>query len=241
MTVIFHRLPTAHFCPMNFKNIVSPKFFTMKKSMKSVFATLFFAAFAQILVAQVQLGIGLRGGTNLAWSDIQTKNGSWETEHMDIIPRITIGALAEIGIGSYFAVQPEVNFIQKGYKTEIDVVGVTETYKVLMNYVEVPVLAKGKLPVGGAEINAVAGPTFGFAFDGMSKSGDEETDIDFDRDKIKKSDVGATFGIGAAYRGFFLDGRFGLGFTNLDDSENSDNHKWLNRGVNIGAGYIFRF
>ncbi len=214
----------------------------MKPLIRSLITILFFTGCYTFLNAQ--LGLGLRGGINFATAELEEKiDGTWESDYKDFVPRINAGLIAEISFSEMFALQPEVNFIQKGYKTTFQN-GTTYDSKVLMNYVEVPVFVKGRFGTDLVKFNVLAGPSIGYAFNGKVKSDDTEIDIDFDKDQIKQYDVSALLGIGVELKAgpgnIFLDARLNWGITNLDDSSNSDDFNWHNRGIGIGVGYIYR-
>ncbi len=71
------------------------------------------------------------------------------------------GGFVTIGIGKYFALEPQVLYIQKG--TELTGSGVTVTYK--QDYVEIPLLIRAKYPLAGPKSFAptiFAGPAVAF-------------------------------------------------------------------------------
>jgi hypothetical protein len=70
------------------------------------------------------------------------------------------GGFVTIGIGKYFALEPQVLYVQKG--TELTGSGVTVTYK--QDYVEIPLLITGKYPLGpmGFAPTIFAGPAVAF-------------------------------------------------------------------------------
>jgi len=213
------------------------------KSLIKIFVSLLLLAGTYSFL-NAQIGLGIRGGVNFVTAELEEKiDGKWQSEEMDFIPRINVGLIGEIGLTEIFAFQPEVNFIQKGYKTTI-VNGTSLDYKVYMDYIEVPLLFKGRFGSEVVKFNVLAGPTFGYAFNGTAKIGSTETDIDYDRDQIKRTDIGAMLGLGAEFKAgpgsFFLDTRLGWGITNLNDSDNADHAHWHNRGLSAGIGYIFR-
>jgi hypothetical protein len=213
----------------------------MKSLINLLMATLLLTVTYNSLNAQ--LGLGIRGGVNFATAEFREKiEGSWETSNKDLIPGINANFLAEIGFSEKFAFQPEVSFIQKGYKTTLT--DDTE-HKVTLNYIEAPILLKGKFGSGAAKFTMVLGPTVAYAFNGKIKSGDSEADIDFDASETKQFEIGAMFGIGldlkAGPGSLFLDSRLGWSMNNLDNSDASDDFRWHNRNVSFGAGYIYRF
>lgn len=214
----------------------------MKSTIKFLATLLFLTGTYGFLNAQI--GLGIRGGVNIATTEMEEKiDGNWETDMQDYKLGINASLLAEIGFSDRFAFQPEVNFIQKGSKKDVQN-GATHVVTTNMNYVEVPLLLKGSFGKGNLKFNALLGPTFGYAFNGKVNFNDTDTDIDFEKDKIKQADIGAMLGLGlgldAGPGTLFLDGRLGWGISNLNDAENSDNIQWHNRGLNVGIGYIFR-
>lgn len=211
----------------------------MKALIKTCCIALLMMGYVQLLNAQ--LGLGVRGGVNIATSELEVKiDDKWDTEWNDYMVGVNAGLVAEIGISDKFAFQPELNFIQKGYKFDITN-GTTHTVTTTLNYFEAPMLMKGMFGPGYLKFNALLGPTFGYAFNGKVDSPEGKTDIDFDF--VKRYDIGALAGIGISYdtgNGIvFMDGRMLWGFTNLDDSANSDNVNWHNRGFNFGIGYMY--
>jgi len=225
----------------------------MLKLSKFLFTVaLVFAAFA--LTAQVQISVGPRVGVNLAkWS----VDSDFEEEIGDISNRLGFlaGAAAEIRFNENLAIQPEINFIQKGFKTEFsvsdsifgDYSGETNA---ILNYLEVPVMLKVGKSFGTTRLDVLAGPSFGYAMNGKVKyketfggeTEEDEEDIDFDDDEISRLDFGVqvgaavTFGLGNA--NLFIDGRYLLGLSNLNDS-GDDEFKANNRGIVFSAGVLF--
>lgn len=216
----------------------------MKALIKILAVALFLTGAIQVLKAQ-DIGLGVRGGVNIATAEIEMKiDDSWETDMKDYIVGVNAGLVAEIGFSDMFALQPELNFIQKGYKTTYQN-GFTYDATTTLNYLEMPVLLKGRFGAGDLKFNAVLGPSVGYAFNGKHKANGETTDIDFDTDNVNRYDFSGVVGLGASYDltvgSIFLDGRMAWGFANVYDGEGSDNFNWHNRGFNIGAGYIYHF
>jgi outer membrane immunogenic protein len=212
------------------------------KHIVKLIATVLFLMLCSHFV-QAQIGIGLRGGINIATAELEEKiNGDWETDMKDYIIGGVSGVVLEFGFSDRWAIQPELYYMQKGYKTNIAVDNVSREFISKLNYVELPVLFKGKFGPGRFKFNAMLGPSFGYGFNGKFKTGSTESDVDFDRDNVKRWDVGALLSLGASMEAgpgdLFLDARLGWGFSNLDDRDNSDNYNWHNRGYNIGVGYI---
>ena len=210
----------------------------MKTFVKILVTALFLTGTLTLLHAQ--LGIGARVGVNIATANFEKDL----TNNPDYNLGFQGGVVVEVGLLDFFAIQPEVNFVQKGLK-RIELMGDAPSeheVKTYLNYIEVPVLFKGKF--GGEMVKAylMAGPTFGYAFDGMMKIEDmPDEDVSFDN--LKRAEFGLQFGAGvgvAAGPGtLFLDGRYGMGISDINDLKDSPYGEWRNDGFNIGIGYIF--
>ncbi len=204
--------------------------------------------------ATAQLSIGPRAGINLAkWNGDE----EFESDFEDIQNRLSLlfGAVAEIRMNDNFAIQPELNFIQKGFKVEdsFEEQGelVTEELSVIMNYLEIPVMLKGGVSFGAGRFDVLAGPSLGYALNGKLKykytfAGETETeseDIDFDEDEISRIDFGLQFGGAFSFKlgetaTLFADARYLLGLSNLNDSAD-DSITANNRGIAISVGALF--
>ena len=180
------------------------------------------------------LSFGLRAGVNIATVNIEQDGISIEP---DSRTGLDIGALLNIGITDAFSVQPEVSFIQKGYA--IDLLG--DKVELILNYIEVPVLAKYGFGSESFQGFVQAGPSFGFAASGKTKFGDEEEDIEFE-DDFNRFDFGLQFGAGAGFAAgsgqAFVDFRYALGLSNLDASEGEESGTINNRGILLTVGYL---
>ncbi len=217
----------------------------MKALIKFIAIFLFFTGLVQLLNAQQTVGFGVRVGVNIATAEVEIKvDDSWDSEMQDYMVGLNFGLVAEIGFSDWLHVQPELNFIQKGSKQTVEN-GTKVEYTTKMNYAELPILLKGKFGTGDLKFNELLGPSFGYAMTGKVKHDDEDHDIDFGEDHIKRFDISGVAGLGISYdidnNSFFLDTRVGWGFTNLDDSDYSDNVNLHNRGYMIGVGYIYKF
>ena len=183
---------------------------------------------------------GLRAGINSGSLNSEFEGGDISTDGK---VGFMVSVLTELGLNDDFAIQPELQFIQKGGKTTLDFFGSELKSTLTVNYLEVPVNAKYKF-VNNEKVKvfALAGPSFGFALSGESEDCDGAdcvtTDIDFDADGFKRFEVGFTIGAGAQFGNFFFDLRFVPGLTNLQDDED-DGIKTTNRGLQAGVGYLF--
>jgi hypothetical protein len=141
------------------------KFITMKKT---VFAILFFAcaplAYGQSIVPRLGLTLST------------VKADSEEDAEPKSTIGFTVGAGFNIPVNEMFSVQPELNFIQKGFKIEESYSEDLDGYvykeetevKLTVNYLELPVLAKFSFGTD-TKFFFVAGPSLGFGLGGKAK------------------------------------------------------------------------
>jgi len=166
------------------------------------------------------------------------------------------GAVVELRFTDNLALQTELGFIQKGAKSEFSysdpqLGDVSEEVEFIFNYLEVPVLFKAGTSFGKARLDALVGPSFGYAMNAKGKykvtidgnTEEEEEDLDFDENGIKRLDLGLQFGAALGINitesaQLFVDGRYLLGLSNLnEDSEDGD---IKTKGIALSAGVLFR-
>lgn len=232
--------------------------FIVMKKVSKIALLLFLLVGAAGLSAQVALGI--RGGIHLAnWSlnDVAKDELGTETKSSSLL---LFGALAEIRLSDNLAIQPEINYIQKGARISESVsnpIPASFDSRFTINYLEVPLLLKVGTGFGVGRFDFLLGPSFGYGLNGQIKNtlqigGQKDTsteDIDFEEDEISRTDVGAQIGaslglgLGSSAR-IFVDGRYLLGFTNLDKHDHGSGREEptiRNRGIALTAGLIFPF
>ncbi len=172
-----------------------------------------------------------------------------------------VGAGYQVNFGN-FAIQPELLFIQKGSTSKYSYSGgsfsVSETTKVTLNYLELPVLFKYMMGPDALRIYLSAGPSFAL---GLGGKGNREYTADFGNGpytekidfKVKfekepegyegydqyieeKTDVGLQFGGGLLIANkLMVDLRYGLGFTEYNkDSQVSSK----NRAIQVSIGFL---
>jgi hypothetical protein len=168
-----------------------------------------------------QTTLGVKGGINIA---------NVSTDATDLPPDLDSktgfvgGAFATFGLGSLFALQPELLYSQKGFGASEGDLSAT----LGVNYIEIPVLLKAQFKLAMLRPAIYAGPVVSFEtscnLDVVGVSVDCDSDDGFvDR---KTTDWGAVFGanldfiLGPVI--LILDGRYQLGLTNLADVEDAD-------------------
>jgi len=138
-----------------------------------------------------------------------------------------------------FLFQPEVYFVQKGMKYDID--ATSAVYKTKLNYVEIPLLLKYQLAQGEFVPSIFVGPYGAFRI--SAKSVDNtgtSTDI---KNDIKSFDYGLTGGFEFAYKmgetsKLLLDLRYNFGLGKVSSSTTTTN-TGKNRGVSAMVGVSF--
>ena len=203
----------------------------------------------------VQAQIGVKGGINLsAYHD--------ENQAADFGKNAIVGAVAgltvDLDMSEHFSLQPELLYLQKGGKSTFTLLSIRTEQINLVNYLEIPLLAKLRFGNNGKDSGAgfyvAAGPWAGFALSGKYKAssydskgepfGDpyvEKYTFD-DQDDRKRIDWGASGGLGLVVGKLILEGRFNYGINNLLDNDannNNDNKPLLQtRGISLTLGIV---
>ena len=186
-------------------------------------------------VAQTKVEVGLKGGASFARFqgedisyDVDTKNG------------FTVGGFLIVNVNDYFAIQPEILFIQKGTNGSVSAfefsyygVSYHEGYwEDRLSYLEAPVLFKLKIPTNArVEPSLYTGPSFAIKLEAKEKwestlsdsngvllyhgSGTEDISK-----RIKDIDFGFVFGgelkINVKFAKIVVDARYALSLTHID-------------------------
>jgi len=139
----------------------------MLRSIKSILIFIFLFSFTSSFG---QNFIGAKAGVNLG-----TLNGDDNilTSSAKANLGLNFGAVFEIGLSDLISIQPELLFIQKGYRTDDsqEFLGITTSFKseLNLNYFELPVLLK--LKFGQPEKSNfffTVGPSLGYAISGRT-------------------------------------------------------------------------
>lgn len=188
---------------------------------------------------QFGLAIGPKAGVS-----ISTFNGT-DFENIDSRTSWLGGAFLNAQITAALTLQPEIILTRRG--AEFVQSNVRRTVRV--NYFEVPVLAKIRLPIGDVVFpHILLGPNFSFRtnLDYSSFDTDAGTVITTNETDIRKSDVGGIVGAGIDIQTrnsgifFTIDGRYGFGFNNINrvnDTVELRNAGWY---FAAGIGFLLR-
>jgi hypothetical protein len=170
---------------------------------------------------QAQTTIGVKGGVNIANIDTNIPDIS---DLADSKTGFVGGAFATFGLGSLFALQPELLYSQKGFKAEES----GQSAELGLNYFEIPVLLKAQFKLAMLRPAIYAGPVLSFETGcSFSMSGvSVDCDVGDDFSDRKKTEWGAVFGANLDFLvgslTLILDARYQLGLTNLADVPDDD-------------------
>ncbi len=132
--------------------------------------------------------------------------------------------------GGFFMLQPELHWLQKGYKIEdatsaISIGDVTTT----LNYIELPLLARINFG-GSVKLFAFAGPSVGYLISGTYE--DDYSEIDA-TEYLDDTEFSAHLGIGAGLGTLEVDIRYMAGLSDISDSENLTDVKNSSYGIGL--------
>ncbi|MEM5566217.1 porin family protein [Psychroserpens sp. AS72] len=212
----------------------------MKKVILITTATLLslISANAQSDSREVQLGV--KGGVNFS-----TITGD-DLGDLDSRTSFNAGLVAEIPISNRFSFQPEVFYSGQGFDIrEVDqdnAFDTDENVEYQLDYIQVPLLLKAYIVKG---LSVEAGPQFGFKiheeFDFQPNSDGGDIEINSDDSYVKDFDTSVAFG--ASYKfdnGFFFNGRYNLGVTDIfDDGTLFEGVDAKNDVWQFGIGFMF--
>lgn len=189
-----------------------------------------------VFPAQAQLSLGIKGGVNI--TGVTTDLGYLEGGIKNTFG-LHAGVILEIPIDDHFAIQPELNWLQKGYAVENGAV----TTKWIFNILDVHLLAKYNYNLGKVKGYVDAGPTFGPVLSGYREPDNaDKITLDLDTDLIRKFDYGITaglgFGLSLGSGIIFVDGRYMLSLNDIfEDAANKG--KFRKVGFDYTLGYLF--
>lgn len=204
-----------------------------------------FALVVQISVAQ---RIGVLGGVNIA-------NVNLPGTVVDVSPNsftgFHLGPVVEFKLPKSFYLNTGLLYSQKGYSTEY-----LWSSSVKLNYIEVPLNLSYKFPLyDKINLYIQGGPYWGYAISGRIRSIDEAlldgpldndlmtegmyktSNIDFEKEGLKRSDFGVGFGTGIEYGHFVAGLNYQLGLTNMNVDPDSGEMK--NKVFRVSLAYMF--
>jgi hypothetical protein len=189
-----------------------------------------------------RLDVGLKGGlsvANLTGEDVDQYDPQ-------TLSAFTGGGFLTLRFTEAFAIQSEVSLLRKGAKIVFDDEVLDMAGEIRVDYIEVPLFLKLSTPPQGARslvLAALAGPVLSFNSDceiEASANGVSEKSKCDDMDvPIRSTEWGVAFGAGLGFPvgpgNIWLDGRYALGLTTIDDSDEEDDVR--NYHFAVTAGY----
>jgi hypothetical protein len=176
--------------------------------------------------------VGARAGLNL--SNVTSVNDEGNSS-LDWRPALVAGGfLTWRGFG-WIELQPEVLYSSKGAKISEEELA----SHLILDYVEIPVLARVSRAAGSRRFYAAAGPYVGIRLRAKARTefsgATEELDLS---DDLERRDFGLAIGGGVEAGRLVIDGRYTFGLSDIDAlaPEGTD---VKNRTVSITAGFRF--
>ncbi len=167
---------------------------------------------------------GVKIGSNFA---VQSEIANY-FDNNNIRTGLSVGAFGNMGINNWLSLQTEVNYDQKGGKTQNS----TNKY----DYITVPVLAKfslGKSDKTALRFNLNAGPYAGFLLNAETEIEGVTTDLS---ENTEDFEMGVIAGFGMKYpiakNNIVFDLRMGLGLTSFDKNDSDPSNKYI--GITLG-------
>ena len=191
----------------------------------------------------------LGGQAGITSASVKTEFGD-EDDVSDAKLGFTLGLVYRLALGN-LALQPELNFTQKGGESEETIAGETFTYKETYNYIEFPIYlmymaASKKEAAANSGFFAGIGPAFNFAIGGKWKEEgggqSEEGDINFgsgDNDDYKPFEMSGNLMLGYMLtNGLYFSAIYSMGLTDFFNDD-SDEYSIKNRYIGFRIGFMF--
>lgn len=213
----------------------------MKRLMKFSIVLAVCVLLTDSILAQVSFGV--RGAVNMF--NMTVKDNDDDKVSTQMTPAFNAGVFAELPLGPEFAIRPELNFAQKGFKNED-----LDDAKTTLSYVELPVTFLYKGALSGGSVLVGFGPYVAMGIGGKVKNG-TTADVKFKNDVslaemtanpyFKPLDAGAKVYAGyefASGLGFTIESSLGLVniMPEIGGNENGDA-----KNVGFGLGVFYRF
>lgn len=195
--------------------------------------------------ANASMKVGPLLGYVITDAEVDTPAGSTVT--VDAASGFMVGGAFEYGFDEMFFFQPELYYIRKGADVQTTIAGGSQTnfsLETSLDYIEIPLLAKVKFMMDDFGFYALFGPSIAFEI-----STNETTAVNNlgsvgfgSLQDTSGIDFGLVGGIGGQYMimagtDLFLDVRYSLGLTNIDDDTQADS--WKNRNWQFILGALF--
>lgn len=163
--------------------------------------------------AQGSARVGLKGGLNASSLFYDSQGVSNKNERIGF----HVGVFAQVPVGEFFAVQPELLYMTKGASADYNVLTFNGKNTFKLNYAELPVLATFKL---GQAVELQAGPYVSYLLNSnVNSNGDFGTGSSaINRDNFNKVDYGLAGGLNFYIGKAFIGARYEQGLQRIADS-----------------------
>jgi len=148
---------------------------------------------------------GIKAGVNFA------SIAGDDTDDLNSLTGFVGGGFVDIPMSPTLSIQPEVFYSQKGAKYEE--LGTDVSIK--LDYIDIPVLLKFTMAGESARPYFLFGPSIGFSASSKVSANGQSMDLD----GVASTDFGLVFGIGVNFQKFLIEGRYGLGLSDINDDE----------------------
>ena len=156
------------------------------------------------------------------------------------------GGFVTFNASSHVAVEPQLLYIQKG-ATSVTTSNVFNSITYALDYIQVPVLLKGRYwfgdPNKGLTIDPFIGPAIAFNVHCSIQTLGVTSSCSALGVNASSVDISGIFGIGAEFAGLSLQGRYDLSFTDAYDTPTSPGAPAQNKAKNLAwvitIGYKF--
>ena len=203
--------------------------------MKKIFILAIGLLAATAANAQDRIKFGIKAGLNYSNIIKGDGNNNFDTEAK---PGFNAGVTVEIPLIAGLQFTPEILYAQKGYKNTTTF----GTFKQTTNFIDVPILFAYRL---GSSFNIVAGPQVSFLMSTKNKFENgfgavEETFVEDDSDRFKKSLVGGVIGFRYDVNDKFdIHGRYALDFQKNNENGTQYTPEYRNQVYSLGVGIKF--
>jgi len=204
--------------------------------MKIPFFLVLFALLSVSLQAQELLSFGAKAGVNMA--NIYDSEG--ESYTADPKMGYAAGVFVHVPVGSFFGVQPELMFSQKGYQTSGSVLGVDYSSSRTSNYLDIPILFAIK-PLGLATL--LIGPQYSYLLKqttNLITPVSNTTVVDeFENNNIRRNTLGLVIGADVNVSVLVLSGRVAWDLYDNNGDGTSTTPRYKNVVGQLTLGYRF--
>lgn len=212
----------------------------MKKTVVTLFALILLLSSNSL----AQFKIGPRFGINLSSisNEPDYPTGVEQSSQLNLM----FGAAAELGIAGPMYVEVEILYVQKGEEISGFVNNQPAEQVATASFLEIPILAKVKFPLGVVSPYAFIGPNIGLllsATQELTVQGQSQGEVDI-KESLSSIDFALDFGGGVGFNiapliTLTFDARYSLGLSNILDNPQQPNASLKTSGIQFLLGAMF--